>query len=93
MKELNKIEHPLMQETYNMLLKKHTKEESCTIILNSLKILGDRKVKVQDFLDETSVKRINSYRHQDRLSAFIRITSEKSDQWKKYSFSRIVLSS
>ena len=83
-----------LEELYKELLETHKPSEANYIITNSLAILGDKKIKPikEDVLNNFSLKRINSYKYPDRLCSFVKITSEKSETWKKYSFTKIAFS-
>jgi len=86
-----KIEKGILKEVYDYLLTRHSIEESNFILLNSLAILGDKKVSVyyDKEINKFDLERVNRYKYPDRLSSFIRTSSEKTDDWKNYSFSGI----
>ncbi len=80
-----------VEEAYNLLLENHSEEESAKIILNSLSILGAKKIKIKDFLDEESFASINKYKYPDRLALFLETTNSKSLEWKDLSFAKLAL--
>jgi len=80
-----------VQDSYDKLLINHTTNESAKIILNSLSILGAKKIEIKDFLDEKSIKRINAFKYPDRLALFLEITNDKSLEWKQMSFAKLAL--
>ena len=86
------ISNQLIKEAYEALIEHHSKKESARIILNSLTILGAKKVLVQDFLDENSYISINKYKYPERLALFINTTNEKSLEWQNMSFAKLALS-
>ena len=86
------ISNQLIKEAYEALIEHHNKKESARIILNSLTILGAKKVLVQDFLDENSYISINKYKYPERLALFINTTNEKSLEWQNMSFAKLALS-
>lgn len=86
------INNNLIQEAFDLVLKSHTVQESSLMILNSLSILGAKKVIIQDNLDEESFKSINKYKYPERLASFLTTTNEKSLEWQSQSFARIALS-
>lgn len=86
------IEHEFVKKAYEVVKENHNEEESAYIILNSLAILGAKKVNVKNNLDEESFKSINKYKYPERLASFLETTNEKSLAWKKLSFAKIALS-
>ncbi len=82
----NKVEN-----AYKKILESHTNEESAKIILNSLSILGVKKVQHQNFLDEKSYTMINKYKYPDRLALFLETTNSKSLEWQNLSFAKLAL--
>ena len=86
------IKNIIIKETYESLLENHTESEANHIILNSLAILGDKKVIVKEELDKEGYARINRYKYPERLASFINTTSEKSSEWKNLSFAKIAFS-
>jgi len=88
------IKNEIVKEAYNNLLLKHSVKESNYILLNSLAILGDKKViveEVQEF-DKKALERINRYKYPERLASFIGITQKKSESWSNLSFAKLALS-
>jgi hypothetical protein len=85
------IKNKLVQEAYQKLLDNHTVEESNYILLNSLAILGDKKVIVESVkeFNKVSLERINRYKYPERLSSFLTITNEKTESWKSLSFAKL----
>lgn len=83
------ITNEIILEAYNNLLLSHTEADSNYILLNSLAILGDKKVKVSESIAKEEYTRINKYKYPERLASFIKITSEKSEDWKNISFAKI----
>jgi len=86
-----KITNSKVRDAYNLILENHSEEEAAKIILNSLSILGAKKIKIQTHLDEESFKRINKYKYPDRLALFLETTNSKSLEWKNNSFTKIAL--
>ena len=86
------IKNQLIAEALEVVKESHTESESAYIILNSLAILGDKKVVIQDSLDEKSYVSINKYKYPERLASFLNTTNEKSNEWKNSSFAKIALS-
>ena len=86
------LKNILVQEAYNKLLEHHTESESAYIVLNSLAILGAKKVIIQNNLDENSFISINKYKYPERLALFIQTTNEKSVEWQNMSFAKLALS-
>ena len=87
----NIIKDKSVVKAIETLLENHTEEEVSKIILNSLSILGAKKIVVQDFLDENSYKSINKYKYPKRLALFLETTNLKSKEWKDLSFIKIAL--
>jgi len=85
------IKNKLVKDAYEKLLENHTQEESVEIVLNSLCILGAKKVQIQNILDEKSINAINKYRYPERLASFIELSNEKSLEWKRMSFAKLAL--
>jgi len=83
------IKNDIVKEAYAQLLEDHDESEANYILLNSLAILGDKKVQVKESLDSEGYKRINGYKYPERLSSFIKTTSEKSSEWKNLSFAKL----
>lgn len=77
-----------ISNAYDYLLKMHSLEEANFILSNSLAILGDSKIIVSTELTEKSVSRVNRYKYPDRLASFVKISSEKTQQWKDLSFAK-----
>lgn len=86
------ITNSLVKDAFDIVREHHSEEESAYIILNSLAILGAKKVTVQRNLDEKSYVSINKYKYPDRLASFLQTTNEKSLAWQGLSFARIALS-
>lgn len=86
------IKNTLLKETYENLLNNHTVNEANFIMLNSLSILGDKKVIVSEEINEEGYARINKYKYPDRLASFVRTCSEKTEQWAQFSFAKIAFS-
>jgi hypothetical protein len=86
------ITNALVKDAFDIVKENHSDEESAYIILNSLAILGAKKVTVQRHLDEKSYVSINKYKYPDRLASFLQTTNEKSLAWQGMSFARIALS-
>ena len=85
------IKNEIVLQAYNKLLTNHSIEESNYILLNSLAILGDKKViveEVQEF-DKKALERINRYKYPERLASFLNITNEKSASWANLSFTSL----
>jgi len=90
----------IINDTYNYLLSNHSLEESNFIILNSLAILGDKKVTVPPLSEKenlktlsiNNIKRINNYKYPERLESFVKLSSKKSNDWQVYSFAKLALS-
>lgn len=85
------IKNEIVLEAYNKLLINHSIIEANYIILNSLAILGDKKViveEVQEF-DKKALERINRYKYPERLASFLNITNEKSVSWANLSFTSL----
>jgi hypothetical protein len=87
----NRISNPLVLQSYNALLENHTAEETATIMLNSLSILGAKNIIITDSLNEEAIKRINKYKYPERLSLFLNTTNDRSTEWKNNSFAKIAL--
>ena len=88
------IKNKIVKEAYNNLLLGHPVKEANYILLNSLAILGDKKViveEVQEF-DKKALERINRYKYPERLASFIGITQKKSESWSNLSFAKLALS-
>lgn len=88
------IENELVLECYNELLLKYNKSTANYILTNSIAILGDKKItpsRIEE-LSSYDIKRINKFKYPEKLTYFIRLTSEKSDEWKNFSFSKIAFS-
>ena len=86
------ITNKTLLNAYNNLLEDHTESESNYILLNSLAVLGDKKVQVSENLDKNSLNRVNRYKYPDRLASFIATTSKKSQQWGELSFAKLAFS-
>lgn len=88
------IKNEIVLEAYNKLLTSHSIEESNYILLNSLAILGDKKVIVEEIqeFDKKALERINRYKYPERLASFLNITNEKSESWKNLSFAKLAFS-
>lgn len=86
------IKNQLVIEAFAIIKENHTDEESAYIILNSLAILGAKKIIIQNHLDEKSYASINKYKYPDRLALFLETTNEKSVEWQNSSFAKIALS-
>jgi len=88
------IKNELVQEAFNNLLINHSITESNYILLNSLAILGDKKIIVEhvEEFDKKAIDRINRYKYPERLASFINITNKKSENWKDLSFAKLALS-
>ena len=88
------IKNEIVLEAYNNLLKNHNKPKSNFILLNSLAILGDKKVVVEstEELNKAALTRINRYKYPERLATFINITNEKTESWKELSFAKLAFS-
>jgi len=76
---------------YKKILEAEGIKKANYIILNSLAILGDKKVIVEamEELDDFSIKRINRYKYPERLASFMKITREKTEEWKSFSFIKL----
>ena len=83
------IKNDIVLAAYNKLLESHTENESNYILLNSLAVLGDKKINVSETLDKDSLARVNRYKYPERLAYFINTTSNKTDQWKELSFAKL----
>jgi len=86
------INNNLILEAFETIKENNTESESAYIILNSLAILGAKKVQVQKHLDEKSYASINKYKYPERLASFLITTNEKSNEWKQFSFAKLALS-
>lgn len=86
------IKNKILLNAYNKLLENHTESESNYILLNSLVVLGDKKVQVSETLDKTNLTRVNKYKYPERLASFIGTTSSKSEQWAELSFAKLAFS-
>ena len=86
------IKNKIVQDVYNELLSTHSVEESSYIILNSLAILGAKKIQIQNTLDEKSYASINKYKYPERLALFLKTTNERSKEWQNLSFAKLALS-
>jgi hypothetical protein len=88
------IENAIVLEAYNKLLENHLVSESNFILLNSLAILGDKKVIVEEIeeFNKEALSRINRYKYPERLASFLNITNEKTENWKELSFAKLALS-
>ena len=86
------IKNDLVKSAYETILECHTESESAYIILNSLAILGAKKVNVKNSLDEAGYTSINKYKYPDRLASFIKTTNERSIEWRNMSFAKLALS-
>ena len=88
------IKNQIIEDAYNKLLETHTISESNYILTNSLAILGDKKVVIQESeeIDKVSIDRINKYKYPERLASFINITNEKTEDWKELSFTKLAFS-
>ena len=82
----------LIEEVYNFLLETHTENEANYILTNSLAILGDKKINVSEELDKFTLERVNRYKYPERLSSFVKTSSDKSTEWKSFSFAKIACS-
>jgi hypothetical protein len=90
--QCNLFKNSIINESYEYLLERHSDEEANYILTNSLAILGDKKIQIQNNtseLPQSVIKRIDKYKYPERLASFVRITSEKSNSWKEYSFAKI----
>jgi hypothetical protein len=86
------INNQSIQDAFEMVKENHTESEAVQMLLNSLVILGAKKVQVQDHLDESSFKSINKYKYPERLASFLKTSNEKSLEWQDMSFAKIALS-
>ena len=86
------IKNEILLNAYNNLLENHTESESNYILLNSLAVLGDKKIQISETLDKDSLARVNKYKYPDRLASFIATTSKKSQQWGELSFAKLAFS-
>ena len=86
------IKNDLVKEAYEVVKKHHNESDSAYIILNSLAILGAKKVNLQHHLDETSFASINKYKYPERLASFLKTTNERSLAWQNLSFAKLALS-
>lgn len=86
------INNELVQGAYALVKENHSEEESAYMLLNSLAILGAKKVTIQNNLDEASFKSINKYKYPERLASFLKTTNEKSLEWQNLSFAKLALS-
>ena len=86
------IKNKLVNEAFDELLKHHSLEESSYMILNSLAILGAKKVQILSELTEASYISINKYKYPERLALFLKTTNEKTLEWQALSFAKIALS-
>ena len=88
------IKSEIVKEAYLKLLNNHSIKESNYILLNSLAILGDKKIIVEDVesFDKKTLERINRYKYPERLVSFLNITNEKSESWKNLSFAKLAFS-
>lgn len=86
------INNDLVQDAYDVVRESHDERESAYIILNSLAILGAKKVDVKHELDESSYASINKYKYPERLASFLQTTNERSIAWQNLSFAKLALS-
>jgi hypothetical protein len=86
------IKNKIIKAAYDDLLENYSEAEASKILLNSLSILGAKKVIIQEHLDDNSYKLINKYKYPERLASFMRTTNEKSFQWGDLSFAKLALS-
>ena len=86
------INNQSIKDVFEKVKENHTESEAAQMLLNSLVILGSKKVQVQDKLDEASFKSINKYKYPERLASFLKTTNDKSLEWQNLSFAKIALS-
>jgi len=91
---VNIINNELVRESFNKIKNNYSIEEANYILLNSLAILGDKKVVVERVkeLDKKALERINRYKYPERLASFLGITQKKSESWSNLSFAKLALS-
>jgi len=87
-----KINNEILSEVFSELNEIHSEEDSVFILLNSLSVLGDKKVIVENGLSEFNINRLNKYKYPERLASFINKTSNKTLQWKHLSFAKLAFS-
>jgi len=87
------IKNESVKVSYNKLLETYSESESNYIIINSLAILGDKKVtpSKETKLSEASLNRINRYKYPERLASLINITINKTQEWTNSSFTKLAL--
>ena len=85
------IKNESVRFEYDKILENESVDKANYIILNSLAILGDKKIIVEKMkvLDDFSLTRINRYKYPERLASFMKITQEKTEEWKSSSFIKL----